>query len=157
MSEIRNQRINPNTFDGFALQMQGIQFAAALGVAEILPVGGFITGSDEARFLDERFEQHWSIGVADKPVRSQTLRSKGEDARGEVFAADPWKDEKPGVIDDEVQITFPLLSRPADEGIARVRFPGAGAKTEGCNDLPTGADKVPQLRARQRQIGRAHV
>jgi hypothetical protein len=150
VSEVRNKRVDPDTFDGFAFQMQGIELAAALRIAEILPVGRFVTGTSEARFLDKGLEQDRSIGVTDIPVMSQAPRGEGEDARSEVFAVDPWKDEEPGVIDDEMQITFPLLPRPTDEGIAWVGFPGTGAKAERCNDLAAGADKVTQLRARQR-------
>ncbi len=61
------ERIDPDALDGFVVAVQGIELAAALGVAEILPVGRSVAGTGEARFLDEGFQQHGAIGVAGPP------------------------------------------------------------------------------------------
>ena len=109
--EVARERINPDAFDGLCVAMQGVELAAALRVAEMLPVGGLVAGAGKARLLDEGFEQHRPIGVAGMPVIGQASADQGEDARGQVFAVDPRQDEEAGVVDDEVQIALSLLGR----------------------------------------------
>jgi len=65
--EVAHERIDPDAFDGLCVAMQGVEFAAALGVAEMLPVGSFVAGAGKARLLDEGFKQHRSIGIAGLP------------------------------------------------------------------------------------------
>ena len=66
--EVARERINPNAFDGLGIAMQDIKLAATLGISEVLPVGGLVTGAGKALLLDEGFEQDRPIGVADLPV-----------------------------------------------------------------------------------------
>ena len=113
--EVACERIDPDAFDGLSVAMERVEFAATLRIAEVSPVGGLVAGAGEARLLDEGFEQNRSIGVAGLPVIGQTPADQGEDARGEVFAADSRQDEEAGVVDDEVQVALSLLGRPTDE------------------------------------------
>lgn len=83
------ERMDPDAFDRLIFAMQGIELAAALGVAEILPVGRFVAGAGEARLLDEGFEQDGAVCVAGMPVIGQASPHQGEDTRGEILAADP--------------------------------------------------------------------
>ena len=53
-TEVRCERINPKTFDGFVVAMPGIEPAAALRVAEVLPVGGFIAGTKRSAASRQR-------------------------------------------------------------------------------------------------------
>jgi hypothetical protein len=62
--EVARERIDPDAFDRLSVAMQGIELATALGVAEVLPVGSLVAGADEARFLDEGFEQHRLLAAA---------------------------------------------------------------------------------------------
>jgi hypothetical protein len=140
--EVTYKRIDPDAFDRPIVSMQRIKLAAALRVAEVLPVRSLVTGASKARLLDEGFEQDRPIGIAGMPVLGQSLSGQGEDARGEVFAADPRQDEEAGIIDDQVQVALSLLRRPANELISRFYFPSARAKAEGGDDMACGAHKV---------------
>src|SRR6202011_6395533 len=83
------ERIDPDAFDRLIVAMQNVELAAALGIAEVLPVGSLVAGAGKARLLDKGFEQDRPIGVAGLPVGGQSSAHQGEDARGQVFAADP--------------------------------------------------------------------
>jgi len=142
--EIAHERINPDAFDGLFVAMQGIELAAALGIPEILAVGGLVAGARKARFLDEGFEQDRAIGVTGVPVGGQTPAHQGEDARGEVLAMDPRQDEEAGVVHDQVQVTPALLARPTDELIPGFDLPGARAEAQRGDDVPGGTHEVAQ-------------
>src|SRR5438445_4826053 len=86
--EVARERIDPDVFDGLSVSMLSVELAATLRVAELLPVGGFVAGAGKARLLDEGFQQDRPIGVVGLPVGGQSTAHQGEDARGEVFAAD---------------------------------------------------------------------
>jgi hypothetical protein len=104
--EVARKRIDPDAFDRLSVAVQDVELATALGIAEMLPVGGFVAGAGKARFLDEGFEHDWPIGVAGLPVGGQPATHQGEDARGQVFAVDPRQDEEAGIIDDQMQIAL---------------------------------------------------
>ena len=107
--EVARERVDPDAFDGLGVAMQGVELAATLRIAEVLPVGGLVAGAGKARLLDEGFEQDRPIGIAGLPVIGQASADQGEDARGEVFAVDPRQDQEAGIIDDEVQVALSLL------------------------------------------------
>ena len=148
-TEVAHERIDPDAFDRLCVAMQGVELAASLRVAEVLPVGGFVASAGKARLFDEGFEQDWAIRVASMPVLGQASADQGEDAGGEVTAMDPRQDEEARVIDDEVQMALALLAAPADGLIARLGFPGAGAEAKHGDDFACGAHEVAQLRSRQ--------
>ncbi len=81
--------LDPDALDGFIVAVPDIKLAAALRVAEILPVGRLVAGAGEARLLDEGFQQHGVIGVAGAPVLGQASTGQGEHTRGEVLHVDP--------------------------------------------------------------------
>src|ERR1022692_5310200 len=144
--ELARERIDPDAFDRLIIAMQGIELAAALGVAKVLPVGSFVAGAGKARLLDEGFEKDGPIGVARIPVIGQSSAHQGEDARSQVLAADPRQDEEAGIVYDEVQVALSLIGRPTDELIPRFDLPGARAEAEGRDDVAGGAHEVAQLR-----------
>src|ERR1700677_229146 len=113
--EVARERVDPDAFDGLSVAMQNVELAAALRVAEMLPVGGPVAGAGKTRLLDEGFEQERPIGVARLPVIGQPSAQQREDARGQVLAVDPRQDEEAGIVHDEVQVALSLLSRPADK------------------------------------------
>ena len=53
--EVARERINPYAFNGLGVAMQCVKFSAALRVAEILPVSGFVASACEARLFDEGY------------------------------------------------------------------------------------------------------
>ena len=111
-AEVAHEWINPNTFDRFGIAMERVELAATLGVTEILPVGGFVACSSEARLLDEGFKQDGAIGVASVPVFDQASTDQGKGARSEIRALYPRQDEEARVVDEEVQVA-PALFDPA--------------------------------------------
>src|SRR5271165_5351253 len=149
-AEVTRQRINPNAFDGLGVAMLNIKLAAALGVSEIAPVGGFVAGAGKARLFDKGFQQDRTIRVACIPVIGKASANQSEHARSKIFAGYPRQYQEPRVVDDEVQVALALLAGPADGRIARLGFPGACAEAEHRDDLAGGAHEVAQLRAGQR-------
>jgi hypothetical protein len=124
--EVARKRINPNAFDGLCAGTQCVEFTAALRVAEILPVRGFVASACEARRFDEGFQHYRAIGVARVPVRGQASAGRGKDSRGEVFAVNPRQNEQACVRDDEVHVAAALCARP--DVVAGFDFPGARAE-----------------------------
>jgi hypothetical protein len=120
-AEVAHERINPDAFDWLAIQMPCVELAATLRFSEAAPVGGLITGSTEAKILDEGFQQYRAIRVARVPVLGQASADQREGARGEVATLDPRQDQEAGVIDDEVHERHrgdATVSRPRRLGLA---------------------------------------
>lgn len=93
-AKVTRQRVDPDTFDGLAAAMKGVEFAASLGISEVLPVGGFVAGTREARFFDKGFDEDRAIRVAGLPVLGQTTSGQGESPGCEILALDPRQDEE---------------------------------------------------------------
>ena len=145
LAEVPRERINPDAFDGLCVAMQCVELTAALRVAEILPVGGFVASAREAWLFDEGFQQYRAIGIACVPVLGQAPAGQGKDPRGEVFTVYPRQNEEARVVDDEVQVAATLCARPADDVVARFDFPGARTEAERGDYVPFGAHEVTQL------------
>ena len=62
--------------------MSGVELAAALGMADVYPVGSAIAGAMEAGLFDEGFEEDRLIGISSLPVERQTFGDGSKDARG---------------------------------------------------------------------------
>src|ERR1022692_2320212 len=139
--EVTRERIDPDAFDRLSVAMQGVELAPALSIAEVLPVGGLVASTSEARFLDEGFEQDRPIGVACLPVIGQASAHQGEDARGQVFAVDPRQDEEAGIVHDEGQVALSLIGRPADDLVPRFDLPGARAEAVAATMWPAARTK----------------
>src|SRR5450759_604874 len=148
-SEVANERIYPDAFDGLRVAMESVELAASLGITQVLPVGGFVAGAGEARLFNEGFEQQRAIRVASVPVFGQASTDQREGARGEVTTGYPRQDEEARVVDDQMQVSLALLAAPADGVIARLSFPGARAEAEHGDDFPCSAHEVAQLRTGQ--------
>ena len=101
MAEVAGERVDPDAFDGLVVAMERVEFAAALGVPEILPVGGLVAGAGKARLLDEGLEQHGTIGIAGVPIIRQTPADQGKDSGSQIFAANPRQNQEARVVDDE--------------------------------------------------------
>ncbi len=130
--------------------MTGVEFTAALSLAEKDPVGGAIAGAVKARSFAERFEQDGADLVALLPVAGELSLEAGEQMGGQAGQADPGQDEIAGVIDDQRQVALAGGGIPADETVARGGFPGRGAAAEqGQQEAVGGVDEVAQLGAGQ--------
>src|ERR1039457_1272776 len=145
--EVAHERIDPDALDRLSVAMQGVELAAALGIADVLPVGSLVAGAGKARLLDEGFEQDRSIGVAVLPVVGQASAHQGKDARGEIFAVDPRQDQEAGIVHDEVQVALSLVCGPTDELVPGFELPGARGEAEGGDDVAGGAPRGREGRA----------
>ena len=56
--------IEEGVLDGEGVEVLGIQLAAALGLANVAPVGGAVGGAVEAVAFDGGFEQQGAVAVA---------------------------------------------------------------------------------------------
>ena len=151
-SEVANERIYPDAFDGLRVAMESVELAASLGITQVLPVGGFVAGAGEARLFNEGFEQQRAIRVARVPVFGQASTDQREGARSEVTTGYPRQDEEARVVDDEVQTVSALRCGPTDRSIARLGFPGARSKAKNSDDVPCGTYEVAQLRSGQELV-----
>ena len=125
-----------------------VEFAAALGLADVVPVGGAIAGCGKALAFHEGLQKHGGVLVAGVPIVGQPFGGKGEYLGCEISRSHPGQNEKPGVVDDEVKVLGALLGSPADEVAARGDFPCRGAKTKSGEELAVGAeDEVADLSA----------
>ena len=135
-----------------------VEFAAALGLADVVPVGGAIAGSGKALAFHEGLEKHGGVLVAGVPIVGQPFGGKGEYLGCEIFRSHPGHNEKPGIVDDEVKVLGALLGSPADEVVAWGDFPCRGSETDGGEELAVGAeDEVTDLSAGKRLVAQVVV
>jgi hypothetical protein len=64
------------------------------------------------------------------PVVTDALSNTTEDMAGKMWNTYPGKDKKTQVICDEVEILFPGLNIPANEGVSGRNLPGRGTKED---------------------------
>ena len=121
-----------------------VEFAAALGLADVEPVGGAVAGAAKALGVDEGFQEDGGEAVAAFPIVRELAGDASEDVRGEVGDVHPGEYEEAGVVDHEVEVVFSLGVGPADESVAWGDGPGGGAKSEGGQ----GVRAVPARRLR---------
>ena len=147
---VGTKRFDEDVFDGQGVLVVRVEFAAALGLAEVEPVGSPLAGAAEARGFAEGFQQDGSDAVAAVPVGGQLPLAAGEQVGGEMGDADPGQDQEAGVVDDACQIAFAGGRVPADEAVAGGSFPGGGGEAEqGQQEAVAGLDEVAQLGAGQ--------
>ena len=108
--------IEPEALGGQSGGAISIEFSSALGLADVDPVGGSITGSSEALVVDEGFQKDGVIGIAAVPVLGELANHLGEHFRGQIGGLDPREDEEASVIDDAVKIFLSLSRSPAETG-----------------------------------------
>ncbi len=119
------------------------------------PGGG---GSGGEGFIALRpVHQHGTVGKALGPVGRKLARRQGQDAGRQVADGNPGQQEKPGVVDDEVQVGLALFRGPADEGVAWCRLPGGGAEPEDAQQDAVAVDKIAHLGAGQRRVAEVMV
>ena len=117
LSEVFVEGVEVDVFDGCGVLVVAVEFTAALGVADVDPVGGAVAGAGKALAFYEGLQKHRGVVVAGVPVVGQLFGGKGEYLGGEVPRAHPGQNEKPGVVDDEVEVLesaaliLPLLAR----------------------------------------------
>ncbi len=148
LAKVFVEGVEVDVFEWFGILVVAVEFSAALGLADVNPVGGAVAGAGESPAFYEGLEKHGGVVVAGVPVVGQLFGGKGEYLGGEVSRAHPGQDEKAGVVDDEVEVLGALPGGPADEVVAWGDFPCGGAEAEGGQQLAVGAeDEVADLGA----------
>ena len=133
--------------------MVSVEFASTLGLSDVNPVGGSVTGSGKALTLHESLQKHGGVFVADNLIVGQSFGGQGEYLGSKVSGTHPGHDEKAGVVDNEVEVLGALLGGPADEVITWGDLPCRSAETEGGQKLALGAeDEVADLCAGKRLV-----
>ena len=127
---VGTEGFDEDVLDGLVVLVASIEFPAALGLAEMDPVGGAVAGALEARSLAEGFQQDGADAVALVPVVRELSLEAGEQMGGQGGEADPGQDEIAGVIDNQGQVALAGGGIPADETVARGGFPGRSAAAE---------------------------
>ena len=134
-----------------------VEFAAALGLTDVGPVGGAAAGTGEAVGLHEGLQQERSVAVASLPVVRQAAAAASQHRGSEIAHLHPGQDQEAGVVHDQLQAGFALGNAPADEAVAGSRLPGAGAKADDRQHAPLAGDQVAHLCSRQRRIAEVVV
>lgn len=143
------ERKEVDVLDGEGVLVEDVLLAPALGLADMDPVGGLVTGSPEAVAFDEGLEEDGGEGVAVHPVLSDSPGGCGEEAGGEMLRADPGEDEEAGVVDDERKTGFADLSGPADPKVSGGDLPGGGPEAQAGQGRFPGPGDIADLGARE--------
>ena len=107
-----------------------VQFAAALGLSDVGPVGRTVAGTGEAVGLHESLQQQRPVAVASLPAGGQPPAAARQHRGSEIAHLHARQDQEAGVVHHQVQSRFALGNAPADEAVAGSRLPGAGAKAD---------------------------
>ena len=122
-----------------------VQFSPSLGLPDMNPISCTVASSPEAVLLDKRFQEGWLVAIADLPILGQLFGSTGQNAGSKVLGGNPGKDKEAGVVEDQMKVTFPLLSTPADKAITGGNLPGSGSEAQCRQEVGTTKDKVADL------------
>ena len=124
---VRAEGFDEDVFDRLVVLVAGIEFAAALSLAQMDPVGGAVAGAGKARGFAEGLQQDGADSVALAPVVGELSLEAGEQMGSQGRETDPGQDEIAGVIDDQGQVALAGGGLPADETVAGGRFFQAAA------------------------------
>src|SRR5438067_4738734 len=111
--------------------MLPVHATASGGLPDMDPIGSPIAGSAKTDRIHQGFQQQGTTPVASLPVARHLPRAQRQNLAGQSFDSYPWKDQKPAVVDDRLQMEPPLLVAPAERRLQlrsnsiAVRF-GAG-------------------------------
>ena len=92
MFPVGAEGFDEDVLDGLVVLVTGVEFTAALSLAEKDPVGGAIAGAVKARSFAERFEQDGADLVALLPVAGELSLEAGEQMGGQAGQANPGLD-----------------------------------------------------------------
>ena len=134
--------IDPDRLDG---QRVVTPLAAALGLADTLPVRRRIAGTGEARTVDKGLHQHGLERIPLLEVLAEATQGACEQVRGQVGDLDPGQQHEPVLADHQREVRLTLRRDPADEAVARCEPPGGGAEAHGCQRTIAVIGQVPQL------------
>src|SRR5438067_6219705 len=127
--------------------MLPVHATASGGLPDMDPIGSPIAGSAKTDRIHQGFQQQGTTPVASLPVARHLPRAQRQNLAGQSFDSYPWKDQKPAVVDDQLQMEPPLLVAPADPLIPTSHLPRwRGPQQTGQLPLST-TDPVAQVRA----------
>ena len=150
--EVLVEGIQEDVLDGQGVAVFAIELSAALGLADVQPVGGTIAGAPKTRLLHKGFQQNRSVAVAILPILRQLFDHTGENTRGQVRTANPGENQEASVVNHPMQVVLSLLSRPTDESVSRARCPRHGTETQNRQQVRTAEDPISDLSTRQRLV-----
>ena len=156
-AEVAPERVEPDVFSGQRVRSVHVEFAAALGLSDVGPVGRAVAGTGEAVGLHEGLQQQRPVAVASLPVVGQPAAAARQHRGSEIAHLHPGQDQEAGVVHHQLQARFALRNAPADEAVAGSRLPGAGAKADHRQHAPLAGDQVAHLCSRQRRIAEVVV
>ena len=113
-AEVAPERVEPDVFPGQRVGTMHVEFAAALGLTDVGPVGGAVAGTGEAVGLHEGLQQERSVAVASLPVVGQPAAAVCQHRGSEIAHLHPGQDQEAGVVHDQLQAGFALGNAPAD-------------------------------------------
>ncbi|MCY4218369.1 MAG: hypothetical protein OXE56_03730 [Gammaproteobacteria bacterium] len=102
-----------------------------------------ITSSQKA-MIDKGFEQYGSDSIAVVPMIGQLPSDSREQVGGEIWAMVPGQDQISGMIEEQVQIGFPLLGIPANVLTRGVVFQAAAPNPRATTICSSDASEIPQ-------------
>src|SRR5271157_1852146 len=141
------QRVSPHRLDRTIGSVCQVVLAASGGQPQIYPVGRAVGGAGKLLGVNKGLQEVNGMLVEDLPVCRNPSGHPCQQVAGQMRNAYPRKDEKAGVVGEEVNVVLPRLRTPPDVSVPRTQVARGGAETKTDNRAFLAEDHVLQLLA----------
>src|SRR5271157_666170 len=139
------QRVSPHRLDRTIGSVCQVVLAASGGQPQIHPVGRAVGGAGKLLGVNKGLQEVNGMLVEDVPVRRNPSGHPCQQVTGQMRNAYPWKDEKAGVVSQEVNVTLARLRTPPDVAVPRTQVARGRAETKASNRALLAEDHMLQL------------
>src|SRR5437867_1767067 len=115
---IAAERINVDVLGGTTLQaVMTIHSASPLSSTQPNPIRGAVAGTSKAFRIHEGRQQDRAITVELFPVARKLTRAERKNRARQAPDANPGKNQKAGIIDNELEVAAALLVVPSNPSV----------------------------------------
>ena len=125
LTEILDQRVHINIFEGDRRDASAAIACASLGLTNMNPIGCLIACPAETTAVYEGLQQINRMSVFGLPVRADAPRNARENMTGQIPKVDPFRNQKPSVVGDVPKVGLAGFTVPSDKRVTRLCFPGS--------------------------------
>jgi hypothetical protein len=97
--------------------MSEVVFTATCGFANVYPIGSPIAGPLEVFGIDKGFKEIEGVSIDFLPVSGDPSGHLCQQMRGKIRDADPGRQEKPGVVGQQMEIISPCFAIPSNVAV----------------------------------------
>ena len=157
-SEVRVYDIKVNLLRVAMIAIAPALLRAAVGVSDVLPVGGFIAGAFKVAAVDKGLQQQESMVEMAQPISGQPRNIDSQYMRGQVGNLDRGQNQKPIVADQTMQVGQSRRFRPSDILVPVSKRPCGRTKGQRPKITIIGAfDHISDLSSAKRTTGQVVV